>query len=310
MSASTMVDDRLQSVENAIFSEDGIDPQTGQRWDELIDIDSWSRMYLLCEILGNLDSFKVSQYFYGNLRDGRIFAGPIWDSDKAIGNDNDDVWSVPNPDVFVVCRYLVDDFMGVEWIRSLLNKELFYEMVVSQFLEEFYPVTEMRVDVFIREYEQTIATSYELNRIRWQHEVDAGTIQEEFAQIRNYIHDHIQFLYSAWVEEVSYCQVGFRNIQNDQFRSVIAGQKLENIPDAEDTSTQTFCGWYYSDTDEPFDPERPITEDIEIYAKWEDNSTKKLDQLLKLVPLGVIGLFGMALLTAEIRRNLKTGKKR
>ena len=79
------------------------------------------------------------------------------------------------------------------------------------------------------------------------------------------------------------------------------------LPTIEDTPLQIFCGWYYKDTNEPFDPDRPITEDIEIYAKWQDKPGKKLDQLVKLVPLGVIGMLGLALLAVDIRRNRKRG---
>ena len=77
---------------------------------------------------------------------------------------------------------------------------------------------------------------------------------------------------------------------------------MKDLPTFEDTPLQTFCGWYYKDTNEPFDPDRPITEDIEIYAKWQDKPTKKLDQLLKLVPLGVIAVMGVGLLWIEMKR--------
>lgn len=39
-----------QSAENAILAEDGIDPVTGKSWQELIDMDSWVRRFLIEEV--------------------------------------------------------------------------------------------------------------------------------------------------------------------------------------------------------------------------------------------------------------------
>lgn len=311
MNTAAMVEEKLQSLENAILSEEGIDPVTGKSWEMLIDIDSWARVYLLCEIVGNLDSYRASQYFYRDTKDGVIYAGPVWDSDKAMGNDNDCVWSIPNPDVFVVCRYLKDVFVGTRWMRNLLQKDQFYEKVMTLFLDEFYPVIETHLDGLIRSYGETIAAAFELNRVRWQSEVNAGSMQEELAQVSDYVHEHIRFLYSAWVEEVPYCQVSFQNITNDQFRSVVAGQTLEDIPVMGEKEKQMFQGWFREESDEPFDFNSPITEDIALYAKWIDKSketqiVEKMGNPIKLVPLCVIGAIGFCLLLIDIKRFRKS----
>ena len=36
-----------------------IDPETGKSWQELIDIDSWARKYLIDEVFGNLDAYLI-----------------------------------------------------------------------------------------------------------------------------------------------------------------------------------------------------------------------------------------------------------
>lgn len=75
-----------------------------------------------------------------------------------------------------------------------------------------------------------------------------------------------------------------------------------SLPQLEDTEYYTFEGWYYSNTDEPFDETAPITEDTQIYAKWEDAPAKRVRQIMKLIPLGVIAVIGFGLLTVEISR--------
>lgn len=310
INADAMVESLFESVENALLSEDGIDPETGRSWDELIDIESWTRMFLLDEIIGNLDSFKASQYFYGDFQRSRIFAGPIWDSDKAMGNDNDNNWSVPNPDVFMVCRYQEDDFVGPRWVRSLLQKKQFYDKVVALFLNEFYPVVENSLDKIIQQYEDEIAKAVELNRVRWYNEVNAGSIQEEFGQVRDYIHEHMAFLYSVWVKKIPYCQVSFLDGPTDKFRSVLFGETLKSIPTADDTQTQMFLGWFHEGTEEPFDVNEPITENIVLYARWKDRSAKQktaeaMSRIFMLIPLCIVGIVSICLFQADLRRGKK-----
>ena len=77
----------LQSVENALFAEDGIDPVTGKSWNQLIDVDSWARKYLVEEIFANYDAGSVSQYFYYT-GDGKLYAGPVWDFDNTLASQD------------------------------------------------------------------------------------------------------------------------------------------------------------------------------------------------------------------------------
>jgi uncharacterized repeat protein (TIGR02543 family) len=87
-------------------------------------------------------------------------------------------------------------------------------------------------------------------------------------------------------------------------------ENLDYVPELEDTEYSTFLGWYYVDTDEPFDITKPITEDIEIYAKWESSASNKLDDLLKLIPIGTIATIFIVLSVVEIKRMLNARGKR
>ena len=53
--------------------------------EEYIDVDSWARKYLVEEIFANVDSGLNSQFFVLNNEDNKIYAGPCWDYDLAIG---------------------------------------------------------------------------------------------------------------------------------------------------------------------------------------------------------------------------------
>jgi len=76
----------LQSVENALFSQDGTDPVTGRRFEEMVDLDSAALKYLFEELICNFDANKTSQFFYKDAGDPLIRLGPPWDYDISLAN--------------------------------------------------------------------------------------------------------------------------------------------------------------------------------------------------------------------------------
>ncbi|MBQ8080778.1 MAG: CotH kinase family protein, partial [Clostridia bacterium] len=78
----------LQQMENALFSEDGVDPATGKRFEDIVDLDSAVRKYILEELVCNFDANKTSQFFYKapDRVDPKIYFGPAWDYDMSLGN--------------------------------------------------------------------------------------------------------------------------------------------------------------------------------------------------------------------------------
>ena len=84
--AAALFDDfesRITAAEDLIYAEK-------KDWDkitELINEDSFARMYLLFEYTENEDAMKSSVYFYCD--GGEIYMGPAWDFDRSLGNCND-----------------------------------------------------------------------------------------------------------------------------------------------------------------------------------------------------------------------------
>ena len=63
------------------------DPKDWNRLQQLIDVDSFVRMFLL-DFLSNETDCNLYSTFYSIGADGRLHAGPVWDNDRAWGNDN------------------------------------------------------------------------------------------------------------------------------------------------------------------------------------------------------------------------------
>lgn len=61
----------------------------GKRWSDILDADSAVRYYWTQEFFKNMDSATSSTYFYkdSDSVDSKLYAGPMWDMDNAIGFD-------------------------------------------------------------------------------------------------------------------------------------------------------------------------------------------------------------------------------
>ena len=154
----------LQSMENAFLDDDGIDPVTGMHWRELIDMDSWARMYLLQEIFANGDAGISSQYFYFNAEDQKIYAGPIWDMDRSMGNSM--AWHVYRPMVMPAQRLHAKDGMDMPWFPSLLSDNEFKQLVRTLYAQQLQPLlTEWLSGTFEMYYTQ-IKPAVQMDQLR------------------------------------------------------------------------------------------------------------------------------------------------
>lgn len=273
---------RCQALENAILNDSG-------ELVKIIDLESWVRKYLVDEMLGNLDGYLISHYLYYENQSGKIFAGPVWDYDKAMGSTADEGWSITDPEVFMVDRYK-DFALDMGYISALLSKIEFKDLAKQLYIDEFTGGINDFLHVKIPQYIKETNASFEMNKTRWFSNTDLGSLEQEADKICDYITKHNDFLKGAWIDGREYCKVSIVKVPNDTFFTVPVGGTLIEMPKIENTDWGVLEGLYYSDTDEPFDITKPITEDIQLYAKWNDSASNKLDDIIKLAPFGVFCL--------------------
>ncbi len=139
----TRIESCLQSVENAILSEDGIDPETGKHWTELIDLDSWVRKYLIEEVFGNGNAGAISQYFYldGTEESGKLYAGPGWDYDVTMGSSA--AWYLKELQTFFANRLHLRQGQDNPWLYFLYRWEPFYQRMQGCTRPNFCPYWRM-----------------------------------------------------------------------------------------------------------------------------------------------------------------------
>ena len=158
----------VNAFHRAILTEDGVDPQTGKRWDDLFDKESLAQKYLIEEYSENYDAMLGSQYFYkepDSVSD-KIFSGPCWDYDLTYGNAQ----HTPNR------LYLraFEDGHEEYWYNHLHLFEDFEVLVQSMWRDTFSPLanalagnTESPAIRSVTEYGEEIRHLAEMNFVLW-----------------------------------------------------------------------------------------------------------------------------------------------
>ena len=276
----------MQSVENAILAENGTDPISGKHWTELLDVESWTKKFLIEEVFANYDAGAVSQFYYvdGTDADVRVWAGPVWDYDLSMGIDA--YWAGMSPRAFYVNRIREREHHDTQWLVALSQKEQFLRRVKDVYREEYLPALMDLLQNKIPVYREHIAKSAELNQVRWA--LDNHSNEDSADRLISFLQERIAFLNEIWVDEKVHCQVlADRRQQNNNYANyvVIYGEQLTDLYMFESTEDLHFLGWYDRATGEPFDVSQPIKEDMEIYAKWENTSNHLVSRIIKILPL-------------------------
>ena len=128
------VRDYLLEIERAMESRDY------DKISRYIDVPSFVDFYVLMELFKDVDGWFSSMYFY--LKDGVMYAGPVWDMDLSSGNvsdkvDEDKYRAYCNlPGFGTGSRDSADGiWMRFGWLDILMSCERFYSMVRERYLE-------------------------------------------------------------------------------------------------------------------------------------------------------------------------------
>ena len=253
--------DVTQSVENAIFSPDGIDSKTGLSYTELLDEDSMVMKYLLEEIVLNQANGTTSAWFYKpqNEISTKLYAGPVWDYDKAFGAFG----SYRNPRLLSkLCCYRKEH---TRWYEELYKKEEFLQQVKEKYAEVFRPETKAVLDGKIDRYADEIRESVAMDRIRWSVEED---FEDSVEDIKTWLGKRIEFLDEVWLQNRQFCLIRYQNEEEDicAASSVpYAGPVDENVDLSEfGEDIEHLLYWYDAENDEIYYPGsgKAVTEDI------------------------------------------------
>ena len=255
------------------------------------------KYYLIQELFANKDKNSVFFCKDSDEVDSQVYACSIWDFDLSIGNG----WLVSNVNPSVLYRNTDN------WFEYLYDNPIFQ----SRLKEMYASVIKSDLDTLLyhrlEEYRNTVSSSFAMDKRRWrkanngytvsdtdktdsstwgrqsQHHFE--TLDEHISYISDFMNQRIQFLDSAWIDDVTYCFVSFSTPENTDYFTVREGDVLteEPIP-SYDNNDDRFIGWYDADGNE-YVPNQTVTRSVNYNAKWEEygDSGSKATALLSLI---------------------------
>lgn len=258
----------VNDIEKAVVSGDGVNPDTGMSYMDYIDQKSFAQKYVLEELTKNNGAGATSSFFYKpqDAVSKKLFAGPVWDYDKAFGE-----LEGMNESAEDLC-YLMLRGSNPTTLFWQLNRHPEFREEVSACYEEFFSdYMQEIVDRKADEYASEILSSIAMDQIRWKEEGSGPFDYDcEIGRIKNFLSARKRFLDKAWIEQEELCTVTFISETNEaRYVSVIAGETLEKLPGNEPGTVdgdRMFDGWY-TEGGELFDGTEPVYEDITVYPK-------------------------------------------
>lgn len=178
----------VQDFESALYAKDGCLPEeealdqgrTGIFYTEMMDLDSFAGRYVLDEISKNIDANSSSVFFYKPRYADKLYAGPVWDYDLALGNSGGwgEADDLHKPEGFYV------NLTG--WNKALYEKPEFYEAVRKKYQKSYSLWLEKFLEEGYDAYKEQMRAAAEMdNRYRGIDAWEEGTEEmREFLQKR------------------------------------------------------------------------------------------------------------------------------
>ena len=233
-------------------------------WNTL-DMDSWIKTYFIEEAIN--DSEPTSLYFYkdSDLVDTHLYAGPVWDCDLTLGIVSEGSRSPEGLSMKYLGPY-----------RFVTKNNEFQKQLKESYLKNYRNKLEMVLQNQIDYYANSISKSFYMDRLRWNNAllydwiVKYDTLEEHVSQIKDYLHERMDYLDTVWLDTPRQCKVYYESnnpvVINRQYLVVNYGATCE-LPEY-DIEGYNFLGWY-DYVGAKYNPKEPICENKSYVAKWE-----------------------------------------
>jgi len=270
-----------QEFEDAVLSDDGYN-SLGKHYSDYMDMESMAKMYVYHEYAKNMEVGLSSFYFYKEAGD-KLFAGPVWDFDKALGYE----YKFGSIELADSQGYLAtgssNDVGGMSIITLLCRFPEFRRLAAQQWQEIFAP----EVDGLIKNIDsvtQEIKASALMDKNKWTEGFARTTAEvaqwqgNKVVDLKNFLTMRAKFMSENFSQDklyVSYRANGGQGLMFDR-NAYSAGEKAEVRNSYFDNGKREFLGWNTardgSGTSYMPDDEFKITENITLYAQWEKPS--------------------------------------
>lgn len=297
---------KFQTLEDALLAP-------GDDWQSRIHLGSWVNKYLLEELFGSYDAGFQSQYFYCyDLQpESPVYAGPMWDYDAALGNPG--IWSLNSPQGLYAWRPEAMVGYPTPWYHSLYEKAGFRQALQDTWQAVYLPLLAQMPEV-LETYTRQLDTAFSRNALRWA--VETPGLAREAEAIGEYLQQRSVFLGDFFRGEKDFCILRLREGEYAGYYGYYALERGTCFDALPEKTGEDFLGWYREDTGEAFDPEAPVTEDLELYPRYagsqppavrEKGLRERLLEMYHYVPGAVLVLLGAGLVLVPVLRKKTPG---
>lgn len=254
----------FNEMEEAAAQEDKINPDTGRHISEYLDLDSWASKYVMEVVFHDPDAREGSMYFYkdSDSVDPRIYSGPMWDYDRALGSYGVRVYRIDDPRQVRECSVYAEQLLSVPEVRELVNEK--FEKVMAPYIK-----TKVQADIY--DIDEQIRASAEMDLVRWS--TQYGYYDDRDASLDYliwFLKEKSAYLQDVWLGEKEYCTVTFLDYNGNVCETyhVKSGECVAAPSVSSDTAV--FAGWYVQGEGIPYEAELPVLEDVTYESRWID----------------------------------------
>lgn len=255
----------FDEFETAIETKDGIHPKTGKHYTDYIDLDSWIEKYLIDEVFHDPDSQVASLFFYKDADsiDTHIFAGPVWDYDRAIGSYGANSYELDDP--------MKIGIYGIYVPKIIKKYPEAKELLQDKLKHIFIPYIEEQLNADVSKYEALLTASIHCDNIRWPQNYDYyAAFESSMDYIKSFMQQKKNALEELWLKEEVYHTVSFLDYDGNLIQTyrVKHGEYLSQQIATPRCYVAVFTGWTNVFTGKAYDARLPILENSIYQSEW------------------------------------------
>ncbi len=271
-----------------------LDKGNGTRY---IDLDSWSRKYLIEEIFLNTDIASFYFYWDSGGDDSLIYAGPQWDYDNALGNAALNRVKV-SPTAQLLKQQKRFTNYGNAWFCELADDPEFSKIVKDKYKNEYRGLVENIITYDIDVLENRIEKASYNNSIRWKNMFDAFVKNDTANEIKEYMIERVAFLDSLFINEDEWITVRLDRGSGKSYLyySVKVGEPFVNLPDAFEADLPGLVKWVDGSTEEDYSPYEKLYADKYLRAVTEKSVIAEKNGVRKYLTKANAFYFGVCFL--------------
>ena len=257
------ITDYLQKIENAVYDEDFKDENGVSVWDYM-DMQSTADYWWVQEFSFNVDAFRTDSTFLYKPRNDKVYWGPLWDFDLALGK------SITSPDGLYHSRNI--------WLDKLRSECPEFQQLLR---ERWTALDSIITDIVkdggvLDQYVAETKSSWEADKALWKSE-NYGDFEDYIEELRDilkarqkWINDNIDTKLNKVYGTVKFVADGKTVAE----KNVLLGTALYyDVPEAPAKKGYVFNEWRNKDGS-TFENNQTITDDITVTANYI--SEKKL----------------------------------